>query len=52
MVEENLRPSDIMTQKAFENAVTVASAIGASSNCPVHMVAIARHMGVDHTVEE
>ena len=52
MVEANLRPSDIMTKKAFENAVAVASAIGASSNCPVHMVAIARHMGVDHTVED
>ena len=52
MVEANLRPSDIMTKKAFENAVAVASAIGASSNCPIHMVAIARHMGVDHTVED
>jgi dihydroxy-acid dehydratase len=46
MVHANLRPSDIMTKKAFENAVAVASAIGASSNCPVHMVAIARHMGL------
>ena len=52
MVEANLRPSDIMTKQAFENAVAVASAIGASSNCPIHMVAIARHMGVDHTVED
>ncbi len=52
MVEENLRPSDIMTKAAFENAVVVASAIGASSNCPIHMVAIARHMGVDHAIED
>jgi len=52
MVEANLRPSDVMTKKAFENAVVVASAIGASSNCPIHMVAIARHMGVDHTIED
>jgi dihydroxy-acid dehydratase len=52
MVHENLRPSDIMTRQAFENAVVAATALGASSNCPIHMVAIARHMGVDHTLED
>jgi dihydroxy-acid dehydratase len=52
MVHENLRPSDIMTKQAFENAVVTATALGASSNCPIHMVAIARHMGVDHTLED
>ncbi len=52
MVAENLRPSDIMTRKAFQNAVVAAAALGASSNCPIHMVAIARHMGVDHTLED
>ena len=52
MVHENLRPSDIMTKKAFENAVVAAAAIGASSNCPISMIAIARHMGVDHTIED
>jgi len=52
MVNENLRPSDIMTKAAFENAVVAAAALGASSNCPISMVAIARHMGVDHTVED
>lgn len=52
MVHEDLTPSKVMTMKAFENAVAVASAIGASSNCPVHMVAIARHMGVEHTVDD
>ncbi|MBV9735613.1 MAG: dihydroxy-acid dehydratase family protein [Acidisphaera sp.] len=52
MVHENLRPSDIMTRAAFENAVVAAAALGASSNCPIHMVAIARHMGVDHVVED
>jgi dihydroxy-acid dehydratase len=52
MVRENLRPSDIMTKQAFENAVAAAAAIGASSNCPIHMVAIARHMGVDHTLDD
>lgn len=52
MVHENLRPSDIMTKQAFENAVVVAAAIGASSNCPISMIAIARHMGVEHTLED
>jgi dihydroxy-acid dehydratase len=52
MVQENLRPSDIMTKKAFENAVVAAAALGASSNCPIHMVAIARHMGVEHSMDD
>jgi dihydroxy-acid dehydratase len=52
MVQENLRPSDIMTKLAFENAVVAAAALGASSNCPIHMVAIARHMGVDHSLDD
>ena len=52
MVHENLRPSDIMTREAFENAVVAATALGASSNCPISMIAIARHMGVEHTLED
>ena len=52
MVHENLRPSDIMTKAAFENAVVAAAALGASSNCPISMIAIARHMGVEHTLED
>jgi dihydroxy-acid dehydratase len=52
MVEANLRPSDILTRAAFRNTVAVASAIGASSNCPPHMIAIARHMGVEHDLED
>ena len=52
MVHENLRPSDIMTKTAFDNAVVAAAALGASSNCPISMVAIARHMGVDHSLED
>ncbi len=47
MVHEDLTPSKIMTKKAFENAVYVASAIGGSSNCPPHLTSIARHMGID-----
>ena len=46
MVWEDLKPSDILTRKAFENAIVAASALGASTNCPPHVNAIARHMGV------
>ncbi|MBB2969579.1 IlvD/Edd family dehydratase [Mesorhizobium sp. RMAD-H1] len=46
MVRENLRPSDIMTREAFENAIVVNSAIGGSTNAPIHLNAIARHLGV------
>jgi dihydroxyacid dehydratase/phosphogluconate dehydratase len=52
MVHENLRPSDIMTKAAFDNAVVAAAALGASSNCPISMIAIARHMGVDHSLDD
>lgn len=52
MVHEDLKPSDIMTKAAFENAVVAAAALGASSNCPIHMVAIARHMGVEHNLDD
>jgi dihydroxy-acid dehydratase len=47
MVREDLKPSHIMTKEAFENAIVVASALGASSNCPPHLIAIARHMGIE-----
>ncbi len=47
LVHEDLRPSRIMTREAFENAIVCASAIGASTNCPPHMNAIARHIGVE-----
>ena len=46
MVYEDLTPSKIMTRKAFENAVVVASAIGGSSNCTTHLSAIAKHLGI------
>lgn len=46
MVHEDLRPSDIMTRKAFENAIVINSAIGGSTNAPIHLNAIARHLGV------
>lgn len=46
MVWEDLKPSDIMTRQAFENAIVVNSAIGGSTNAPIHLNAIARHLGV------
>jgi len=46
MVHEDLKPSDIMTRKAFENAIVVNSAIGGSTNAPIHLNAVARHLGV------
>jgi dihydroxy-acid dehydratase len=46
MVWEDLKPSDIMTRAAFENAIVINSAIGGSTNAPIHLNAIARHLGV------
>ena len=46
MVWDDLKPSDIMTRQAFENAIAVNSAIGGSTNAPIHLNAIARHLGV------
>src|SRR5258708_35792245 len=46
MVWEDLRPSKIMTREAFENVIVVNSAIGGSTNAPIHFNAIARHIGV------
>jgi dihydroxy-acid dehydratase len=46
MVHEDLKPSDILTRAAFENCIVVNSAIGGSTNAPVHVNAIARHIGV------
>ncbi|WP_420381145.1 IlvD/Edd family dehydratase [Novosphingobium sp.] len=47
MVHEDLKPSDILTRDAFHNAIAVNSAIGGSTNAPIHLAAIARHIGVD-----
>ena len=47
IVREDLRPSDILTRKAFENAIVANSAIGGSTNAPIHINAIARHIGVE-----
>jgi dihydroxy-acid dehydratase len=47
MVWEDLKPSDVLTRSAFENAIVVNSAIGGSTNAPIHLNAIARHIGVE-----
>jgi dihydroxy-acid dehydratase len=52
MVHEDLKPSDIMTRDAFLNAIKVNSAIGGSTNAPIHLAAIARHMGVELDVRD
>jgi dihydroxy-acid dehydratase len=52
MVREDLKPSDILTRAAFENAIVVNSAIGGSTNAPIHVNAIARHIGVELTVDD
>jgi len=52
MVSEDLKPSDILTREAFLNAIVVNSAIGGSTNAPIHLAAIARHMGVELTIDD
>jgi len=52
MVHDDLKPSDIMTRDAFLNAIVVNSAIGGSTNAPVHLAAIARHMGVELQIRD
>jgi dihydroxy-acid dehydratase len=52
IVHEDLKPSDILTREAFENTIIVNSAIGGSTNAPIHINAIARHIGVPLSVED
>ena len=52
MVKEDLTPSKIMTRQAFENSVVLNSAIGGSTNAPIHINAIARHVGVKLEIAE
>jgi dihydroxy-acid dehydratase len=52
MVREDLKPSDIMTKDAFINAIRVNSAIGGSTNAPIHLNGLARHVGVELTVDD
>jgi dihydroxy-acid dehydratase len=52
MVREDLKPSDIMTRDAFLNAIVVNSAIGGSTNAPIHLAAIARHLDVELDIRD
>ena len=52
LVNDDIRPSTIMTRKAFENAIVMNTALGGSTNAPIHINAIARHVGVDLTIED
>ncbi|SFR42373.1 IlvD/Edd family dehydratase [Litoreibacter janthinus] len=52
MVHEDLRPSDIMTREAFENAIVINSAIGGSTNAPIHLNGVAKHLGIELTNDD
>ncbi len=52
VVREDVKPSDILTRAAFENAIVACSAIGGSTNAPIHINAIARHVGVALSIED
>ena len=52
MVEADRKPSDILTRDSFLNAIRVNSAIGGSTNAPIHLIALARHIGVELTVDD
>jgi dihydroxy-acid dehydratase len=52
MVHEDLKPSDILTREAFQNAIVVSSALGGSTNAPIHLAAIARHAGIALDLEQ
>jgi dihydroxy-acid dehydratase len=52
MVWDDIKPSDIMTRQAFENAIVVNSAIGGSTNAPIHINALARHIGVPLSIAD
>jgi dihydroxy-acid dehydratase len=52
IVWEDLKPSDLLTRDAFENAIVACSAIGGSTNAPIHINAIARHVGVALSIED
>ncbi len=52
MVHEDLRPSDIMTREAFENTVVINSAIGGSTNAPIHLNGVAKHLGIELTNDD
>lgn len=52
MVRQDIKPSDILTREAFLNAIVANTAIGGSTNAPIHLVAIAKHIGVDLNMDD
>ena len=52
MVWEDLKPSDVITRESIENAIIVNSAIGGSTNAPIHINAIAKHLGIPVTIDD
>lgn len=52
MVKDDLKPSDILTLEAFENAIRVNGAVGGSTNAVIHLLAIAGRVGIDLTLED
>ncbi|MCC8958060.1 dihydroxy-acid dehydratase family protein [Bradyrhizobium sp. Pear77] len=52
MVWDDLKPSDFLTREAFENCIVVNSAIGGSTNAPIHINALARHVGVELSIDD
>jgi len=52
LLEKNIRPSDIMTRAAFENAMVIVSALGGSTNAVLHLIAMARAVGVDLSIDD
>jgi dihydroxy-acid dehydratase len=52
LLEKDIKPSDIMTRKAFENAITIIMVLGGSTNAVLHMIAMAKSVGVDVTQDD
>jgi dihydroxy-acid dehydratase len=52
LIEENIRPKDIMTFESFENGIAMANAIGGSTNAVLHLVALAREVGINLTLSD
>jgi dihydroxy-acid dehydratase len=52
LLEKDIKPSDIMTRKAFENAITIIMVLGGSTNAVLHIIAMAKSVGVDVTQDD
>ncbi|WP_449278335.1 IlvD/Edd family dehydratase [Leucobacter sp. GX24907] len=52
LVHADRKPSDLLTREAFENAIMLVSALGGSTNAPIHLAAMARHAGIDISIED